>query len=145
MNPTPATRRKKPKKIELAHCACCGAEVKVAPPPRKRKKGKKKLPCTTVRACDDCLRQADLRGQFICRDVDHVGDRVIVDQHLVARRSASDPLIDICVVCWQSRHPYRMTKVFEQNPYADLEAPPESPGDYVEAERQILEWMRNGR
>jgi hypothetical protein len=87
-------------------CGVCGADVYHSRASR-----------TTVPACDDCRLKADLLGHFICRDADHVGDRVVGCRSVA--RQWRDPLLDICVKCYRRRHPGRKVVALDDHPARD--------------------------
>jgi hypothetical protein len=112
-------------------CACCRTEVFHA-----------RVSHTTVPVCDDCRREADLLGSFICRDLRHRGERVVGYPSIVRQRT--DPLLDTCTECFRRRHPNRKVTAMRDNPHRDENHQDGTLESFVSGSRLVATWIRTG-
>jgi hypothetical protein len=112
-------------------CCCCGARVFHARANR-----------STVPVCDDCRREAELRGCMVCRDEEHVGDRVVGYRSLA--RQWRDPLLDICLKCQRRRHPGRKVVALDDHPARDHNCKAGRLELFISSSRLVAGWIRQG-
>ena len=69
---------------------------------------------TTIPVCEDCLREAELRGRYICRDVAHPGDRLVGYRSMARVHHGTSAFT--CMRCHARRRPGSKARRFESDP-----------------------------